>query len=232
MYLDSKQRSIIRWVQKWTKHRVLGKCLTKYFSGVFFSLFFPTGGLYRLWWCLWIKPLPVVHHRHPVCTTLAFIWQQTPAVMTFSNQICRLNSRLCWNRSPQLHWNRVNCELSRPLAGPTPWHPSKTQTHKAPTGCMSGCQVVQLVWMLHHPCITSKQNSIHAVLENLKICCCIVGDYMLKGSPHSCLWIMQIVLILTCCNPCSFTKKISWGKRVAFFFSSLILLLKIISCFE
>lgn len=83
---------------------------------------------------------------------------------------------------------------------------------------MSGCQVVQLVWMLHHPCITSKQNSIHAVLENLKICRCIVGDYMLKGSPHSCLWIMQIVLILTCCNPCSFTKKISWGKRVAFFF--------------
>lgn len=79
------------------------------------------------------------------CTTLAFIWQQTPAVMTFSKPNLQIKLQTLLKRA-SLNCIKIGSTVnSADLHTGHPWHPSKTQTHKAPTGCMSGCQVVQLV---------------------------------------------------------------------------------------
>lgn len=47
-----------------------------------------------------------------------------------------------------------------------------------------------------HPWTPSRQNSPPALLDTGRLCCCVAGDSMYKGSPNSCVWLTQTVLTL------------------------------------
>lgn len=60
-------------------------------GNVLYLYAFPTGGLYRLWWCLWIKPFLVVYHWTPVSPPVARIRQKTLPMVTFRPHLCNYN---------------------------------------------------------------------------------------------------------------------------------------------
>lgn len=97
--------------------------------------------------------------------------------------------------SPQLHLNKVSPGISWTLG---PYYGISLQ-HRLVKHPLAACQGVKSL-MLCECCIIYVKHqsklSICALLGKLRVCCCCVGDFMYKGSPHNCLRITQIVLIL------------------------------------
>lgn len=177
----------------------------------------------------------MVHHWHPVCTSLAFIWHQTLPVMTFPNQTCIVVPQTLPTHEPSTALTRVSRGIGGTLAGPSLGINVRSRLLRRPPAACQGARPF-------HSCeccvihVEHRSRTPHVLYWRIWRSVAALLAITCKRAPHTTVYESYQLSwfwpgTLNCCNPCSFTKKISRGKK-SYFLPSLIHLLNIFSCFE